>query len=205
MAARGAARKQRETGSSTPGPSTRERIEAAALALFVERGVDAATTREIAKAAGVSEGAIYRHFDSKDELASEMFHRIHARLAGLIREAARSKRGIAEQTRAVIDAYSETADENFPLFTFHLLYTHRFLPSPDGVDNPVEAVEDIVTAAMKRREIARGDAGFVAGMTLGLVLQTALQVHYGRLKGPLAQYADTLVTAALAVIRPLSR
>ncbi|MCB2097412.1 MAG: hypothetical protein KDE05_07255, partial [Parvularculaceae bacterium] len=74
-----------------------------------------------------------------------------------------------------------------------------------GVDNPVEAVEDIVTAAMKRREIARGDAGFVAGMTLGLVLQTALQIHYGRLKGPLSQYADTLVTAALAVMRPLSR
>ncbi|HNS86210.1 MAG TPA: helix-turn-helix domain-containing protein [Parvularculaceae bacterium] len=201
MAARGAARKETGSGFSPPELSTRERIEAAALALFVERGVDAATTREIARAAGVSEGAIYRHFDSKDELAAEMFFRIHARLAGLIREAARSKRGIAEQTGAVIDAYCATADENFPLFAFHLLYTHRFLPSPEDVDNPVEAIEDIVSAAMKRREIARGDAGFVAGLALGLVLQTALQIHYGRLEGPLSQYAADLVVAALGAMR----
>lgn len=183
----------------------RARIEQAALALFVERGVDAATTRDIAAAAGVAEGSIYRHFDSKDELAATMFLKIHARLAALVRDAARNKGGIAEQTGAVVDAYCRTADENFRLFTFHLLYAHRFLPSPEGVDNPVDAVEDIISAAMKRREIARGETEFIAGMTLGVVLQTALQIHYGRLEGPLSQYADDLVTAALAVMRTLPR
>lgn len=185
--------------------SARERIERAALALFVERGVDAATTREIAAAAGVAEGSIYRHFDSKDDLAAAMFLKVHTRLATLVREAAKSKRGIAEQTGAVVDAYCATADEDFPLFTFHLLYAHRFLPSPEGVDNPVDAVRDIVAAAMKRREIARGEPEFVAGMALGLVLQTALQIHYGRLEGPLSQYAGDLVTALLAVMRTLPR
>ncbi|MCB2111918.1 MAG: helix-turn-helix domain-containing protein [Parvularculaceae bacterium] len=200
MAARGAAKKNTDGGLST-----RERIEAAALALFVENGVDAATTREIAKAAGVSEGAIYRHFDSKDQLAAELYFRIHARLAALIREAAKSGRAIADQTGAVIEAYCATADENFALFTFHLLYTHRFLPSPEDVDNPVAAVEDIISAAMKRREIARGDAAFAAGLALGLVLQTALQIHYGRLKGPLSRYSDDLAAAALDVLRPAPR
>lgn len=193
-----------ETGAASPageGPGTRERIEGAALSLFVERGVDAATTREIAAKAGVSEGAIYRHFDSKDELAAAMFLKVHTRLAALIREAAREKRGIAEQAAAIIDAYCATADDDFPLFTFHLLYTHRFLPTPEGVDNPVDAVEDIISAAMKRREIARGDPGFIAGLALGLVLQTALQIHYGRLEGPLTAHASELVTATLAVMR----
>lgn len=186
-------------------PGARERIERAALTLFVERGVDAATTREIAAAAGVAEGSIYRHFDSKDDLAAAMFLKVHAQLAMLVREAAKSKRGIAEQTGAVVDAYCATADEDFPLFAFHLLYAHRFLPSPEGVDNPVDAVRDIIVAAMKRREIARGEPEFVAGMALGLVLQTALQIHYGRLEGPLSQYADDLVTAALAAMRTLPR
>lgn len=184
---------------------TKAKIERAALALFVANGVDAATTREIAKSAGVSEGAIYRHFDSKDELAALMYMSIHERLARLVREAARDKQGIADQARAVVDAYSRTADEDFPLFAFHLLYTHRFLPTPEGADNPVDAVEDIVAAAMKRREIARADAAFVSGMALGVVLQTALQIHYGRLEGPLSRYAEGLTTAALAVLRPLSR
>lgn len=181
------------------------RIEQAALSLFVEKGVDASTTREIAQRAGVSEGAIYRHFDSKDELASTMFLAVHTRLATLIREAAREKRSIAEQASAVIDAYCATADADFPLFTFHLLYTHRFLPTPEGVDNPVDAVEDMISVAMKRREIARGDPAFIAGLALGLVLQTALQIHYGRLDGPLSQYADKLVNAALAVMKTHTR
>jgi len=188
-------------GQESPG--TRARIEQAALGLFVERGVDAATTREIAAAAGVSEGAIYRHFDSKDELAAAMFLKIHTRLASLIRDAAREKRGIADQAAAIIDAYCATADEDFPLFTFHLLYTHRFLPTPEGVDNPVDAVEDIISAAMKRREIARDEPAFIAGLALGLVLQTALQIHYGRLEGPLSRHANDLVMATLAVMRTL--
>lgn len=198
------AAKRKQSAADAPlqhTPGARERIEQAALTLFVERGVDAATTREIAAAAGVAEGSIYRHFDSKDDLAAAMFLSIHTRLATLIRNAAKSKRGIAEQTGAIVDAYCETADENFPLFTFHLLYAHRFLPSPEGVDNPVVAVEDIIVGAMNRREIARGEPGFVAGMALGVVLQTALQIHYGRIEGPLSQYANDLVTAALAVMR----
>ena len=196
-----AARKTRDGTAKAAGPGARERIEGAALTLFVERGVDAATTREIAAKAGVSEGAIYRHFDSKDELAAAMFLKVHTRLAALIREAARQKRGIADEAAAIIDAYCATADEDFRLFTFHLLYTHRFLPTPDGVDNPVDAVEDIISAAMKRREIARGDPAFIAGLALGLVLQTALQIHYGRLEGPLSAHASELVTATLAVMR----
>lgn len=201
------AARRKEAGPQTGGETggAKERIERAALALFVTRGVDAATTREIAAAAACSEGAIYRHFDSKDELAAAMFLEIHARLAALVREAARNRKGIAEQTAAVVDAYCATADEDFPLFTFHLLYAHRFLPTPEGADNPVDAVEDIISAAIRRREIARGEPGFIAGMALGVVLQTALQIHYGRIKGPLSSYANELVTAALAVMRPLSR
>lgn len=180
---------------------TKARIERAALALFVARGVDAATTREIAAGAGVSEGAIYRHFDSKDDLAAAMFLTIHTRLAALVREAARDRKGVAEQTRAVVDAYCRTADADFPLFTFHLLHAHRFLPTPDDVDNPVDAVEDIIAAAIRRREIPRGDPSFLGGMALGVVLQTALQLHYGRLEGPLSRHRDALAEAALAVMR----
>ncbi|MBO0818710.1 MAG: TetR family transcriptional regulator, partial [Actinobacteria bacterium] len=39
-----------------------------ALALFAERGMDGATIRDIAKAAGVSGGLVRHHFGSKDDL-----------------------------------------------------------------------------------------------------------------------------------------
>ena len=44
----------------------REAIVAAAVPLFAERGFLAVTTKEIARAAGISEALLYRHFDSKE-------------------------------------------------------------------------------------------------------------------------------------------
>jgi len=46
----------------------RDQLLEVAARLFAERGFARTTTREIARAAGVSEGAIYRHFRSKEEL-----------------------------------------------------------------------------------------------------------------------------------------
>jgi AcrR family transcriptional regulator len=48
--------------------NTRQRLLDAAAAVFVERGYARATTKEIAKAADVAEGTIYRHFADKAEL-----------------------------------------------------------------------------------------------------------------------------------------
>jgi AcrR family transcriptional regulator len=50
------------------GPSTRERILAAAEKLFAEDGFDRVSMPAIAKASGITAGAIYKHFESKEEL-----------------------------------------------------------------------------------------------------------------------------------------
>ena len=52
--------------------NTKARIEQAALALFVEKGVAATSVRDIAAAVGLSDGALYRHYPSKDELVRQM-------------------------------------------------------------------------------------------------------------------------------------
>lgn len=48
--------------------TARARIRDAALRLFAERGIENATVRDIAKAAGVSAGLIRHHFGGKDAL-----------------------------------------------------------------------------------------------------------------------------------------
>ncbi|TDD38728.1 TetR/AcrR family transcriptional regulator [Nonomuraea terrae] len=48
--------------------TARARIRDAAMALFAERGVKAATIRGIAEAAGVSPGLVQHHFGTKEEL-----------------------------------------------------------------------------------------------------------------------------------------
>lgn len=52
-----------------PRDERRAAIASAALGILRDRG-QSATTREIAQAAGVAEGTLFRAFDSKDELVS---------------------------------------------------------------------------------------------------------------------------------------
>ena len=52
----------------TARPSTRERLQAAALDLFEQHGFDRVTVEDIAAAAGVSHMTFFRHFGSKDRV-----------------------------------------------------------------------------------------------------------------------------------------
>jgi AcrR family transcriptional regulator len=61
------------------GTGTRQALIEAALEVFVRRGFARATTREIAREAGVAEGTIYRHFDDKYVLFSEVLFSLLAR------------------------------------------------------------------------------------------------------------------------------
>jgi AcrR family transcriptional regulator len=53
-------------------PPIRERISTAAREVFLRDGVAGVSMRKIADEVGVSAAAIYRHFDSKDALLSEI-------------------------------------------------------------------------------------------------------------------------------------
>jgi AcrR family transcriptional regulator len=55
--------------------SKQERILDAALLLFARRGYQATAVPEIANAAGVATGTIYRYFDTKDALLNALYQR----------------------------------------------------------------------------------------------------------------------------------
>ncbi len=59
-------------------PPLRDRILAGALQVVREKGVVAATTKEIARAAGVSEGSLYNHFANKTELIGAVMTEVTA-------------------------------------------------------------------------------------------------------------------------------
>lgn len=60
------------TTSEALPPSTRDRIQTAALDLFLVKGVENTSVAEICRAAGVSNGSFFHHYPSKDELALQI-------------------------------------------------------------------------------------------------------------------------------------
>lgn len=71
--------------SAKSGPDARERILVAALELFSERSFKDASTREIARRAGVAQPLLNYHYRSKDELwraaVDTIFGRLHSAMA----------------------------------------------------------------------------------------------------------------------------
>jgi TetR/AcrR family acrAB operon transcriptional repressor len=67
------------------GPFTRKQILDASLKLFSEKGFARTSVRDIAQAAGITDAAIYYHFDSKRDLFEALFEErgITSALAGL--------------------------------------------------------------------------------------------------------------------------
>jgi TetR/AcrR family transcriptional repressor of nem operon len=57
----------------TKGDQTRSRIIEEAAALFNQRGFEGASMAELMEATGLEKGGIYRHFNSKEEIAAEAF------------------------------------------------------------------------------------------------------------------------------------
>lgn len=60
-------------GDGTPVP---QRLLAAATRLFAEQGYDRTSVQEIVEAAGVTKGALYHYFGSKDDLLHEVYARV---------------------------------------------------------------------------------------------------------------------------------
>jgi AcrR family transcriptional regulator len=95
----------------TPAQPMRQRILAAAADVLRERGFAETTTKEIARAAGVSEGSLYNHFDNKTALIAATM----AELTGEIRAAMAALLGKAGQA-TVEDNLTELAEAQIRFF-----------------------------------------------------------------------------------------
>lgn len=180
---------------------TKARVERAALTLFVARGVTETTTREIAMAASIAEGTIYRHFPSKEQLALDLFLRHHRALAEALAGAAQQAQGLRHQIDAIVRCYCAWADDDWTLFAYHLLTQHMFLAMvPEGTPNPVDVVREVIVKAMSAGEIPSRDADLAAAAAIGTVMQPATYKLYGRFEGPLSTHASFFAEAAWAVL-----
>jgi AcrR family transcriptional regulator len=174
-------------------PDTRQRIEAAALRLFVERGVAETSMRDIAAAVGVTEGALYRHCASKDDLVGRLFADNYARFAGALERLHADHPTLRGKLRAMVAEFCRFFDTNQVLFRFLLFVQHGQLNKIDGrTPSPVGVLRQVIAAAIERREIPRRDPDLATAWAMGLVLQTATFAVYGRIKGPLAALAAEL-------------
>lgn len=190
-----------------PADATRRRLRTAALELFVEQGVVETTTRDLAKRAGIAEGTIYRHFESKDELVRDLFRDHYVRFGTeLNRIQAETPGGIDAQLRAMIDYMCRLYDEEPTLYRFLLLVQHAALPNIRAAStSPAVIFRNIVSRAIEQGEIPEQNPALAASLMLGAIIQPALSLIYGSLAGTMSDFAPAIADACSALLRAPQR
>jgi AcrR family transcriptional regulator len=185
------------------GTATHHKIREEAIRLFVERGIDAVSMRDIADAVGIRPSTIYVHWKSRGELVRDLFlagYGEYGRRVGLI---AAGDGSFADRFASVVRLICRLHAEDPALFNFILLSQHdHLLQIPPDDRNPMEILQRMVGAAMAAGEIPAGDPGLVTAALAGIVLQPATFRAYGRLDRDLEDMADELVALCLKLVRP---
>lgn len=78
------------------GRSTRDQLLTTATKLFAERGYDDTSVEVILEAAGVSRGALYHHFNSKEAIFDAVLDRVEADIATKVAASARAATSAAD-------------------------------------------------------------------------------------------------------------
>jgi AcrR family transcriptional regulator len=184
----------------TRGEKTRQRIIEGALRLFAEKGVDAASIRDIAASAAITEPAIYRHFKSKEDLVWEIFWSGYKSFGETLR-AIEPKGSLRERLAAMVETICGLFDRDQALFRFLLLTQHGQLAKiTEREKSPVQVLHDQLAAAIKAGALPQQDAELATSTVFGIVLQAATFRIYGRLDQPLAHYAPSLAAACWAAL-----
>ena len=180
---------------------TVNRIEHVAVGLFASKGVAETTVKDIARGAGLSEGALYRHFTSKDDLVWRTFQHHYVALAARLGAVAGRETATRAKLAGMIREIGQAHDDDPALFHFLVFVQHGQLNRLEpGTPTPVTVFRDVIGAAIAHGELPGQDADLATALVLGLVLQPMTFVAYGRLAGPQAAYADRIAAAAWAAL-----
>lgn len=178
------------------------RIYRAALRLFVRKGIDATTTKDIARAARVSEGALYRHFKSKDALAYRLFSLNLQQFTSELAARVAAAQGAKARLKVFISECLEAFETERDLFTFLILSEHRELTRfPADARHPGHVALDIVKEAQAEGRAAKEDPYIGASLLIGGLIRLCVVRIHGNLRDDLRAQSDGLAERFWRVLR----
>ena len=176
----------------------RQEIEEAALALFATKGLARTTIKDIAKRAKVAEGALYRHYKSKNDMAWRLFCREVDRFSDGLGSLLFDKDApFALRLRRAVEFIYRYYLQHPVRFSFILLTQHGF-PQKKLLDekrNPNDLVIRFIRREIKAGSIARGDPALLAALLMGTVLQPVVMHRYGRIRKSPVRFAGEVAEA----------
>ena len=133
---------------------TKEKILEASLRLFSEKGIRETTIKDIAKEVGITEGAIYRHFKSKEEIVLGLFssysEELYNRLISVVKEEA----PYMERFYKAVETFLSFAFENPSAFKYLNIFHYLRAEDIKGFDElPKDALLGLIEKGIEENFI----------------------------------------------------
>ena len=178
-----------------------EKIQNAALKLFIRKGITATTTKEIAKKAGVSEGTIYNYFESKSDLAYKLFERHMDRFRYELTERTASAAGAAEKLTEAIQAFFRFAENNPDAYAYIMIGHYTELQKmPYDKKKPRDIFVDIIGEGISEGVFTDMDRNLGAAFVIGMVTRAILFHTSGMLEIPYGRLVEETAASSLKVL-----
>lgn len=173
----------------------------AAVKLFVEQGIEATTTKQIAEEADVAEGTIYRHFRSKDEMANSIFL---THLEAFTRELEKAQQPLQhtkDKLRALVLTYFSFFESERILFQYILATEYQEIKRyPVTMKQPLDILLDVLNDGIKNHDIPSQDTTFSAAYIIGMVTRVSLFRTFDRITDSLVHHVDDVTSACWKIV-----
>ncbi len=186
----------------------REEIISVTLALAARQGVDDVTTEDMAREMGVTQGAVFRHFPSKDAIWLAVMQWVRDRVMDVLDRAAEQGRDPLDALQRMFFAHIEFI-AGHPAIPRLLMSDHLHGRSPalrqllseimlGFEEKTARLIQDAQVQGLARSNLdAHAAATLYLGMIQGLVLQTSI---LGGRRGLAAEAARTFPVYLQAIL-----
>ncbi|MBB4740467.1 AcrR family transcriptional regulator [Actinoplanes octamycinicus] len=193
--------------------NTRDRIVSAAAEVMHDRGLARATTKEIARAAGLSEAALYKHFRDKIDLFLAVLGERGPTQLGTVVARLAERAGadpldqvLREVVRAATDFYQQSFPIAASIFSERTLFeAHRAALHERGAGphKPGRALAAYLADEQRRGRLhPAADPAAASSMILGACLERAFLGHFAEHPTDPDEFATTLVRTLLTGLAP---
>jgi AcrR family transcriptional regulator len=184
--------KSKKSRAHKRAKKTRKRLKKAALDIFSEKSIDAATVEEITEKADVGKGTLYQHFADKDQIVVTLVEEAIEHLIEHIRSYDRQPENLEDMLEHLLNAHYEfsvNSKEEFLLLFQGKLLVKLQSDTLDELEEPylryLGEIEVQVSTylspkidPLKIRRLACAVAGFVFGfLSFAMIGMTSRQIE----------------------------
>jgi AcrR family transcriptional regulator len=172
---------------SPDDPPSKRAILRSAFELFVQKGFDATNIRAIGKRAGYSNPALFKFFESKEQLGLYLFERCYLNYADVFGSAIQSQQSFEEKLDTTLDRFCEVLGDNPGTFLFvqdHLRHFWPLVSTRVRKTSILGQVRSLIEQGISEK-IVTTDVGpkILVAAFVGFVTQFARMQYFGEFKG----------------------